>query len=604
MKKYCIVLAWLIFGIFSQSKAQTKDFELAEEYFAQSEFEKAREMYEKLARSPRNLPLIYPNYLKTLVQLKDFKEAERLAKRMSKDNPQSPNFRVDYGSLLEMQGNIPQADKEFNEIVEDFKKQPEPALAVVENFLRLDKADWGEKMILATRKQLKDKGLFAIELAEVYRFQGKQPEMIQEYLNYGVNSRENLDLVKNLLQDRLQKSEDFDKLEQTLLSNLQKTPDEITYNELLLWIYLQQKRFARAFIQAKALDKRYQLEGNELLNIGQIATKNGDYKSAAQMFEYIIKTYPTGANYPFARNLYLKAKEEAIKSTFPINKAEIAGLLQEYKVLIIELGKNHRTLEALRNMALLNAFYLDRKDTAIVMLNEAIQVAQGRVDFMAQCKTDLGDIYLLKNEAWESTLLYSQVEMLKKEHPIGHEAKLKNAKLSYYKGEFDLAVEHLNILKEATSREIANDAMDLSLLIQDNLAFDTLGTALRDYSKIDLMIFQHQEAQALQALDTMLTKYANNTILSHVIFTKAQLLVKTGKPADAVPLLKRISEEFAQDIRADDAYFLLGKIYEENLGEKDKAKEVYENFLTKFPASVFTAEARKRFRILRGDFVN
>ena len=36
---------------------------------------------------------------------------------------------------------------------------------------------------------------------------------------------------------------------------------------------------------------------------------------------------------------------------------------------------------------------------------------------------------------------------------------------------------------------------------------------------------------------------------------------------------------------------------------KDKAMEIYREFLTKFPGSVYAAEARKRFRTLRGDFI-
>jgi tetratricopeptide (TPR) repeat protein len=585
--------------------AQNQDLALADDYFDRQEYEKAREMYEKLARNPRYSTLIYRNYLQTLVQLKDYREAEKWVKRQIKDNSQNPTYRVDYAGLLETQTQIEKADAECAKIVEDFKKSPrETVLEATEQFLRLDKVDWAEKMLLAARKTAKDDNAYALELADVLRLLNKPEAMVQEYLNYAKQSPNHIEPVKGYLQDRLSKQEDFDKLERTLLEQLQKEPNEVTYNELLLWLYLQQKRFARAFVQAKALDKRYRLEGSELMNIGEISFKNADFGAAKSIFEYVINTYPNGMNYPMARNKYLKAKEEVIKNTFPIQMTEINSLLQDYKKLLNDLGKNYKTKDALRNMALLYAFYLDKKDTAISLLAETVEINKSDVNYVAQCKTDLGDIYLLKGEIWESTLLYSQVEKLKKDHPLGHEAKLKNAKLSFYNGEFSLAEEHLNILKEATSREIANDAMDLSLLIQDNLVFDTTGAALQEYAKIELMIFQHKDADALKALNKMQTDFAGNSIIDEVMWEKAKLLLKMDKPTEAIEILQKMVNEYGEDILGDDAYFLLAKTYEEKLKDKEKAKELYASLLDKYPGSIYIAEARKRFRILRGDFVN
>lgn len=604
MRFFNLSILFLAFYSLNPLLAQDKDFDLAEEYFTQMDYEKAKVTYEKLARNNRNLPLIYKNYLKTLLQLKDYKESEKIIRRQIKDNPVTASYRVDLGYLFELESKIPQADKEFEKIIEEFKKNPVTALEAANSFMRIEKIPLAENILLASRKSNKDKNLFASELADIYGLLGRQNEMIQEYINYSIENKDNLEYTKGALQDRMGKQEDFDNLERILLENLQKNPDEVVFNELLLWLYIQQKRFMRAFVQAKSLDKRYRLEGSELLNIGFISMKNEDYTSAKSIFEYIVQTYPSSGNYPIARNYYIKAKEEVVKNAFPVNLTDIQSLIQDYQNLINEIGKNYKTLEATRNMALLYAFYLDKKDIATEILNEAIQNSAGRVDFVAQCKMDLGDIYLLKDEAWESTLLYSQVEKLKKDHPLGHEAKLKNAKLSYYKGEFTLAQEHLDILKEATSREISNDALDLSLLIQDNLAFDTLGTALKDYSKIELMVFQFQNAQALQALDSMLTKFSGNSIIDEVLWSKANLELKIGKTQEALVTLEKIAKDYAEDIHGDDAYFLQAKILEEKIGDKEKAKKIYEEILTKYPGSIYVAEARKRFRILRGDFVN
>ena len=597
----CLVLLQKNTIAFGQNN---KDIELADEYFHQQEYDKATVLYERASRNNRNIPFIYKNYLQSLIYLKNFKEADKLINKQIKLEPNNPTFQIDFAYLTEIQGRIDKASKLYKDIIDNFRKSDRATIIAAEHFVKLNKPDLARDMILSARKALKDKSLYAVELAEVYELQGEQGAMIDEYISYALIGRGNIEYVKGALQDRITKTEDFDNLEKVLIERLQKDANQVTYNELLLWLYLQQKRFYRAFIQAKALDKRYRLEGSELLEIGTISMKNKDYKSAQTIFEYIIKTYPKSSNYPVARNYYIKAKEEVVKNTFPIVKEDIYSLIGDYEKLIKEVGKNYKTFDAVRSIALLHAFYLDDKDTAIVILDEAIEISKGRTDYIAQCKTDLGDIYLLKGEPWEATLLYSQVEKLKKEHPLGYEAKLKNAKLSFYKGEFVLAQEHLDILKEATTREIANDAMDLSLLIQDNLVFDTTGAALKEFAEIDLMIFQHQDDQALEGLNQMLENYPSDGLVDEVLWTRANLLFKIGKPDEGIKDLERIFAEFPEGILGDDAYFLMGKIYEEVFKDKEKAKSIYKDHLIKYPGSIYTAEARKRFRILRGDIIN
>ena len=157
----------------------------------------------------------------------------------------------------------------------------------------------------------------------------------------------------------------------------------------------------------------------------------------------------------------------------------------------------------LRSEALLFANYLDQKDSAIQIINKLLTNPRTSLHLKSKAKLDLGDIYLLKGEPWESTLLYSQVEKVQKENPIGYEAKLKNAKLSYYKGDFRLAQEHLDILKQATTREIANDALDLSMRIKENIAFDSVGEALKQYASIELLLYQNKNEQALKQIQML-----------------------------------------------------------------------------------------------------
>ncbi len=582
----------------------TEILALAEQYISNQEYDKARETLEKVTKG-KNFILVYPAYLQTLLKLKDFKEAEKTAKKAVKENPQNPVYRIDVALVLEQAKQIEKADKENNKIVDEIKKQPdEVILTAHEYWLKLEKPEWANKLIAETRKSRNQRNLFALEMAETYRNLNQTEKMIEEYILYATQNQANLETVKGYLQDNLQKPENFDKLEKMLLTETQKDNQESAYNELLLWLYLQQKRFLRAFVQAKSLDKRYQMGGSEMLNIGQIALKNQDYEGAKSFFEYVVQTYPNTENYSFARNLYLKTREEIIKNSYPTNLEDIKSLVGDYDKLIQELGKTTRTLDAMRSKALLLAFYLDKKEEAIAQLEEALTLSVGRTDYSAKCKIDLGNIYLLKNETWEATLLYSQAEKLRKEDPIGYEAKLQNAKLSYYKGEFELAKEHLDILKQATTREISNDAIDLSLFIQDNTAEDSLGVALQAFSKIELMIFQNKQESATEGLKLLKKSYPESSLSDDILLLQAKLAMKMGKFEDAVAFLSEIIIHHPDDILGDDAEFLTGKIQEDNLKNKEKAMEHYEKILTKYPGSIYVAEARKRFRTLRGDIVN
>ncbi len=600
-----IVLIAILIFTHSFLIAQNQDKELAEEYFQQEEYEKAISLYEKMSNDGVPLNEIYPNYLQSLTAVKNFKEAEKLINKQIRDNPENPVYRIDAGTLLEMQGKTDKANDVFATVVEEVKKNPEQVIKAAGYFVKIQKLELAETTLLTARKYSKLPNSFAPELADVYAMQNRKEEMIGEYLNLALEEKDYLDLVRNSLQDRLNKQEDYDILEKILLERSQSNPNETIYSELLLWLYMQQKLFGKAFIQAKALDKRYKLYGSELLNVGMIALKNEDYTNAMKIFEYIVVQYPKSPNYAIARNNYLKAKEAVIKSSYPVKKEDIVSLINDYQVLINELGNGITSVESKRNMALLYAFYLDDKDKAIAILNEAARTTGSSDNSLAaDCKIDLADIYLLKGEPWEATLLYSQVEKDRKETPKGYEAKLRNAKLSYFKGEFDLAKEHLDILKMATSREIANDAMNLSLLIQDNTVFDTLGLALKEFARIELLIFQHKEDSALAALNQMLVDYPNHSLSDDILFKKGGLLLRFGKPEEAIGIFQKLVELYGEDILGDDAHFQIARIYEEQLHDKEKAMEYYQNHLTKYKGSIFCVEARKRFRILRGDFLN
>lgn len=600
MKKIAGVLVLLfVVGISGGFAQEGQD--LADEYFKKGEFEKAYTIYQRLMKTGASKQVV-SHYVESAVKLNKISEAEKVMRRLVKADDKNPYVSLQAGILEESRGDSAKAEVYFNKAMDVASNNINGLPELAQDFAEKHKHNWAIKVLKKGRQQSREPMAYAGELARLYGAVGQKENMVDELLHWGLIPG-NRDNVQAILQDNL-KEADQKMLESVLYKKVQESPNEMFYTEMLVWYLTQKKEFYKAFIQERALDKRLKLTGVRVYDLGAVALQNKDYKNAAAMFEYVAKEYPQGQLYAFARRLVIKAREEQVKNTYPVDNLEIRKLIADYQKMFQELGKNNRTLEALRSTANLYAFYLDEKDTALTILQLATDISKNEKTFIDRCKLDMGDIYLLKGEPWEATLLYSQVEKSQKEELLGYEAKLRNARLHYYKGDFELSKDVLDILKQATSREIANDAGALSLLIMDNTGMDSSETAMKEYASIELMLFQNKVDSAALALNQLYTKYQDHSLADNILWLRANTLIKQNKVDEALVDLEKISAKYGEDVLGDDALFLTAKTYEENKKDKTKAMELYNQLLQKYPGSIFGAEARKRFRSLRGDVIN
>ena len=599
----CALCIAVLFSSWTIIKAQDlQRIGLANQYYERGELDKAKVIFEDLVKKPKNLPQVHARYLQVLIQLGDFKEGEKYLSNLIKKYPDVIQYQLDLGILYRKAGNDQMANQYITRTLQQIKHQKFQIISASQYLFNKHEVEHALHGYALSRDYEGQPNLYALEMAEIYRRLNKKQEMVMEYLNFASSNPNNINYVKNVLQNLLTEEQDLVSLEELLYERIQKHPNDSLYASLLIWVNLQQQNFYGAFVQARALDKREKGEGERVLEIGKIALENNDYKNAIRIFSYVIKQYDSGINYELAKRYLIKSREELVKTTFPVDTLEISHLIEDYRRMIKEIGINERTLEALRSQALLYAFYLNRKDSAIQILTKIIDTPGINIMLKSQAKLDLGDIYLLNGEPWESTLLYSQVEKMQKDQPLGYEAKLRNAKLSYYKGEFELAQGHLDILKLATSREIANNAMALSLLIQDNTVFDSTDQAMAAYAEVELNLFQNKYDVALKQLEIMMKLYPGHSLTDEILWLRANILLELGEFQTAIDLLDQVVQQFENDILSDDAYFLMGTIYEDQLQDKSQAMQIYNDFLVKFPGSIYSAEARKRYRALRGDF--
>lgn len=583
--------------------AQKGGIPLADEYYKEGEFAKAADIYVNFTQDFDKASKVYANYTDCLFKLEKAIELEKFLKKMIKWDAVNPVYKIDLGHLYTVQGKSSEAKKTFEKAILSTKNYPEIASKTANYFQSRGYVNFAKQVYIMARKWQSDDYIFTLELAEIYKIEKSTDEMVAELVRLLLMNQNDKEFLKSKFQDFITTDEEFKKFENYVYERIQTDPSQTLYNELLIWVYVQQKLFDRAFLQAKAYDKLMKLPGSKCMETARIAFDNKDYATAGEMFEYIATEYKNSPHYATARKMRIQSREEVVKNTYPINSALIRSLIQNYHSIVVEMPRSLDAADAYRSMGLLYGFYLNHLDSAIICIEKALTYAPGNQEFTARCKTDLGDIYLLKGEPWEATLLYSQVEKIQKDAPLGYMAKLKNAKLSYYTGQFELAKEHLNVLKLATHREIANDALELALFIQDNTVFDDDSThpALSAYAGVELLLFQNKYPQALEKLDSILQQYKNTTLTDEIYFLKAKVYKKLAQYDQSLLWLDKISTDFKHEIYGDDAAFMRATITEEFLREREKAMQLYQQFLIDYPASIYTAEARKRFRILRGD---
>ena len=578
--------------------AQDNDLQLAKQYSTNGEPQKALEIYQKLYK--QNNENYYSVYINTLLNLKKFDEAENVAKKLVRKHPNVSEYQIMLGTVYTQQGNVNKADDIYNALIKNLPADRNEISMLAGQFYQSTNLDYAIKIFQQGRKILNNNEAFTYELINLYRFKRDKAALTEEYLNFLPSNPSFISQAENSFVTIYEGDADYNMLKANLLRRLQKDPQQIIYTELLTWQYMQQKEFDLALNQALALSRRQNDDGSSIFELCRTLNSNEAYDAAIRGYDYIVskgKTLP----------LYIPAKIELINTkNLKITSgkylpADLLGLEQDYTDLLTEFGRNSRTVFAMQKLAQLQAFKLHKLNDAQKLLEDAVNIPNIRPELLASCKLDLGDVYLINNQPWEATLLYSQVEKDFPNTDINQDAKFRNAKLAYYTGDFIWAKGQLDVLKAATSQLIANDALNLLLLIADNTAADSTGGALKIYARADLQIFAERTDKALITLDSIDKKFPNNSLNDDILMSKSRILIQQKSYADAVPLLKKIADDHPNDLWADDAVFMLGDIYENRLNDKASAIVWYEKIIKNYPGSLWINEARKRFRLLRGD---
>ncbi len=579
----------------------SQDSRLAQQYYQNGEYEKASVLFDRLYRANELQDFYFDRYVECLLSLEQYDEAEKAIKKELKKYPDRLSFYVSLGNLYERQLRMNEANAEYEKAVKNLPADRAMVVKLAQSFMQLAKYDLAIATYEKGAKMLQDDGTFSYNLGDLYRRQGNSPLMVESYLNSLQKNPGRLVSLQTIFQ-RYFSEADFEELQTQLFTRIQEDQEGIYYLELLAWVFIQQKDYKNALRQIKALDRLLRETGLRVFQFAETVANDKDYDTAIDAYSYIItEKGPTTPIYVESKRQLLRCKREKLVEDFAYTRDEILALEQEYLQFLDEFGRTRNTAAIMLELSELQAYYLNDMEKAILLLQEMINMPGVQATVQARGKLALADYFLIQGERWEATLLYSQVDKAFEDDILGHEARFRNAKLSYYFGDFEWAQSQFEVLKASTSKLIANDALDLSVFIMDNLGLDTTAESLSLYAEADLLIFQNRFDEAFAKLDELLFRFPSHSLEDDVLFAKAQVFKKKREYAAAAELLKIITEKHVEEIRADNALFELAELYELKLGEPEKAKELYEKLFVDFSNSTFAVEARKRFRKLRGD---
>jgi tetratricopeptide (TPR) repeat protein len=584
-----------------QVQFDANKMQLANQYYRDMDLERASVLYKEIFETSGS-QYYFNMYLNCLLGMNDFALAEQETKKQLRRTGNDAELYVQWGYLLKLQNKLDDASDKFGQALKAIQNNKGDYVRLANAFLSRQEYERAGQVYLLGRNKLPDES-FHYELASIYLFQRNYELMFGEYLELLKRDEASLGRVQSSMMAAFRMDVDHSLREQfrtALLKRIQQDPEVVPFNRLLIWLFIQEKRFAQALRQSIALDKRNGQEDAQIINLAWIAGGNNGHDEAVNAFDYLIGKGKAsefyGVAYQGKMRLLYRQFEESLKQG-----RDADGLSRLFEETFGIVGFRLETTPLVIDYAHFLAFNQNKIEEAIKLLEGQMAIGGMTALQRDELKNQLADTYVLKDDLWEAVLLYSQIIDANKNNPLGDDVKLKKAKLGYYMGNLSWAQAQLDVLKASTSKLIANDALELSVFISSNTALDTTEVPVQLFAKADLYTFREQDSLAWATLDSIEAKYPHHSLLDDIYYRKAKTLAKLGEYGQAAEFLRKITETYTYDLLADDALFLLAELYRDKLARQEEAGELYKKILTQYPGSIYVDDARKIYRELRGD---
>ena len=586
---FLIIALFSVSFVFCQNSSS-----LAESYFREGEYEKASQIYESLEKNnPFNT-----RYLKRLItcyqETSNYEKAADLLQKKLLNNPSQHYLRIEIGYNFDRQQKTALAKKEYDFAIDAITSDPSLGGIMGRMFQQNNLLDYAIEAYSKTMRLYKNAS-YEFQIAQIYGEKGEFEKMFDSYAQLIDKDENYLGGVQRFTSRYINEDATNSNniaFKKSLLKKSISNPKNV-WNELLSWLFTKQKEYGKAFIQEKALFNRDPAYIETVFRLAKIAFENNDNTTAKKCFDFILEK-TNFIEEKITAELYLL--KIAVKTTAKNSASLFEKTLQEY-------GVNRNSLEIQLEFADYLTFKRNNPSKAIEVLEKALLLSTSKFK-NARIKLKLGEVLVFTGRFNKALLYFSQVQTQLKNHPLSQQARFKVAQTSYFKGDFKWAKSQLKILKGSTTQLIANDAVDLFLVISDNEPKDSIPSGLIDFAKADLLAYQNKNTEAIAIYSAMAQKYQGQNIEDDVLFNQAALYLKENQYENTISNLLKIISIDAEGILVDDSYYLLAEVYKNKIKDTEKASEYYQKIIFEKPSSIYLVDARKKYREIRGDIIN
>ncbi len=451
------------------------------------------------------------------------------------------------------------------------------------------------------RERLDRPALFRSELAYLYGLDGQHREAMREYVSFLGDSPGRLSFVQNRLDTFIRQNEGIQAGIDVLEDAVEESPLHLSYRKLLAWLYMEEESFEEAFEVYQAIDRLQDREGQALYTFAQQASDARQFSVATEAFETVLERYPEAEAAPAAQralgDLYRDWARNADSSTTAQDSSRYAEALAAYQTFVDSYPHHDDVPQALLDLGTLHLDAYRNLDEAQARLERVVS-DYSDTPAADEAQFQLARVALLRDDHERARLLLSRLVDQTAGSELAARARYELARLHFYRGEFEAALSRAEATSSNATSNVANDAIELKVLLQENRGPDSLDAPLRLYAQARLSERQRQYEDALTELDSLLQMHGTHPLADDARFRRAHVYLARGDTTTALETFGTLPEQHPRSPYADRCLYQIG-VLNESLGQPTAAVEAYNRLLTNHPTSLLASEVRERIRSLQ-----
>ncbi len=605
------------FAAFSQSREPDIRFRLAQSYEQSGDFESASKLYEQVLAKDSTNYLVLEALHRDYIQLKKYDAAIDLVTHLLQRSPNDILWISRLGGLYNLKADDKKANAAWDRAIAVDPSHESTYRAVASSMMESRLFDRAIDIYQRGRVACKNPALFTTDVAYLYSITLNYSAATKEYLSLIRQNPVQLAFTQSRISAYIVRPDGLKAATFAVEDAVKAESGNQPFQQLLAWLYMEAKRYDRAYEIYRGLDATTNAGGHEIFNFAERAFRERGYDVAGIAYRDIITRFPkfdqiAHVKFGSARTLEESSVERdtsnrrvsvsgsrTILSPEPESSPMYAGAIAAYQAVVAEYPKTDFAARSLYRIAVLKQERFFDLDGARLAL-ETLEKNTPSPTVLLDAKLRRGEIYLAMGNLQKAEEILTG--MTNQQAIVGDQlerAALRLAELAYYQGKFPEAQSRLEKLTQNAASDITNDALRLQAFILENIAEGDSSLSL--YSKGELLIVQQKLSEALTLYESLPKLFPTSTLDDEALMTVGALETAMRRYPDAIRSYSRIEGEYPESVLLDAATMNIGSLYETGLYDKPKAINTYEKILEHYPNSIFVNEARKRIRALRGD---